>query len=206
MTLLWKIKDAIRKMIGGGYINCADEISPELTVVSSNCTGSLVCHEIGLRFNSPFVNLWIQPKDYLKLIENLPVYMEKELIFTDDRSVNYPVALLGDVKIYFQHYKTEDEAKSKWEQRKHRMNYNHICYMMVQKDGCTYDDIKYFDSMPLKNKVIFTSKPYPEFESASYIKGFEKRGEIKHMYEFESLISLKKYYYQFDMINFLKNT
>ena len=174
--------------------------------MSSNCTGSLVCHEIGLRFNSPFVNLWIPPKDYIKLIGKLTVYMEKELVFVDDKEVNYPVALLGDVKIYFQHYKTENEARKKWNQRKQRMNYNHICYIMVQKDGCTYDDIKQFDLLPAKNKVIFTSKPYQEFNSAFYIRGFEKRGEIKHMYEFESLFSLKKYYYQFDMIDFLKNT
>lgn len=204
MTLLWKIKDFIRKSCGGGYCDCAEIINPELTVISSNCTGSLICHEIGIRFNSPFVNLWIQPGDFVKLLGDLQRYMSKPLEFIKDDELDYPVAMLGDVKIYFQHYKTKEDAEAKWEQRRQRMNYDHLCAMMVEKDGCTYEDIRNFDALPIENKVVFTYKDYPEFPSAFYVKGFERGKAINHMYEFESLFSLKKYYYQFDTIDFLK--
>lgn len=65
MTPYWLIKDKIRTEIGlgiGVYVgwdgaNCSSKINPVLTVVSSNYTGSLIDHKIGLRFNFPFVNL-----------------------------------------------------------------------------------------------------------------------------------------------------
>ncbi len=40
---------------------------------------------------------------------------------------------------------------------------------MVQKDGCTEQDICSFDSLKLKHKVIFTVKEYPQYRSAYYI-------------------------------------
>lgn len=211
MTPYWNIKDRIRTAIclrfgwgGGGYCNCFSKINPALTVVSSNCTGSLICHEIGLRFNSPFVNLWIHPHDFVRLVDDLEEYMNAPLRFVKDAQVKYPVAMLKDVRIYFQHYKSEEEAEYKWLQRRARMDYEHLCIIMVQKDNWCYEDLKQFDSLPYEHKVVFTNKEYPELESAYYIRGFEDKPEIRHMYEFEGLFSLKKYYYQFDTIQFLE--
>lgn len=34
-----------------------------VTIIASNCIGGMVYHDLGLKFNSPFINLWITPKD-----------------------------------------------------------------------------------------------------------------------------------------------
>lgn len=61
-------------------------------------------HDLGLRFNSPFVNMFIEARDYVKLLCNLDDYLAMELSFQKEKSVGYPIALLGDVKLHCVHY------------------------------------------------------------------------------------------------------
>lgn len=88
MTPYWRIKNSIRKVKD---IKIDDEVS----VFSSNCTGSLYLHEHHLRFNSPFVNLWVRPAEYIKLLLDLDRYLNSKMVFVHDENVNYPVGLLG---------------------------------------------------------------------------------------------------------------
>ena len=90
----------------------------DISLVSSNCNGACILHELGLEFNSPFVNLWLKPSDFIKMCRNFNEYMQEELIFTKEDGIKYPVGVLNDIRIYFQHYKSENEAKDKWESRK----------------------------------------------------------------------------------------
>lgn len=46
---------------------------------------------------------------------------------------------------------------------------DNLYIIMVQKDGCTEQDICSFDSLKFKHKVIFTVKEYPQYRSAYYI-------------------------------------
>lgn len=112
----------------------------------------------------------------------------------------------GDVKIFFQHYKTEQEAIEKWQSRSERINKEKIRVIMVQRGKCCYDDLMNFELLPYEHKVCFTYKEYPEFKSTYYIKGFEKKKAVGDLFGFESLLSLKKYYDQFDMASFLNGT
>ena len=40
----------------------------------------MILHDLGLRFNSPFVNLWISPSDFIKMLGRLNYYMSCELV------------------------------------------------------------------------------------------------------------------------------
>lgn len=145
----------------------------DFSLVASNCNGSLILHDLGLRFNSPFVNLWIKPKDYIKMLSNFEWYMDQELKFVKEDGIDYPIGIINEVRIYFQHYNSEDEAKAIWQKRKERINYNNLFVMFTERDGCTYEDLKAFDELPFNNKIVFTKKEYPHIKSSFYIKGFE---------------------------------
>lgn len=88
------------------------------SIIASNCNGGTMCSDLGIRFNSPFVNLWIRADDFIKILRNLRYYMEAQLEFIDDHDFDYPVGTIDDVKIYFQHYKSREEAARKWHERK----------------------------------------------------------------------------------------
>ncbi len=73
------------------------------------------------------------PKYYLKFINNLEHYIKEctlsfikpaeskyydYLKMNTDEFENYPIGLLGDIEIDFFHYKTEEEAREKWNRLK----------------------------------------------------------------------------------------
>ena len=77
--------------------------NPDVTILSSNCLGGCIAHDLNLRFNSPTVNLWMTPKDFIRFCSDLRTYTRSELQFIEldgFRGV-YPVAKLNDITIYF---------------------------------------------------------------------------------------------------------
>lgn len=87
-------------------------------MICNNCIGALILKDLGLRYNSPFVNLWIKSEDYYKLCKNFKEYMNYDIVQVQDSSVNYPVGKLNDILIYFMQYDNFENAKLKWDERK----------------------------------------------------------------------------------------
>lgn len=170
----------------------------QMSVISSNCNGALILHDLAERFNSPFVNLYLTPGDFVKYLQNIRYYAALPLTFTASDKP-YLVGRLGDIQLYFVHYHCEREAGEKWEQRNKRIDFDHLFIMMTERDGCTYEDLQAFDRLPFSNKVVFTRREYPEFSSAFYIKGFEKQHQVGDLFEFSGWFG-KKYYDQFDYV------
>lgn len=176
----------------------------DFSIIASNCNGGVLAHDLGVEFKSPFVNLWITPHDYIKLLQNLRLYMENDLEFVTEPGISYPVGQLKDIKIYFQHYKSEEEAKNNWIKRRERIDYNNILVLFTDRDGCTYDDLLEFDKLPFK-KVVFTCKDYPEIKSSFYIKGFEDDNQVGVLSDFMPKKIGVRYYDQFDFAKWIDN-
>ncbi|MDO4701645.1 MAG: DUF1919 domain-containing protein [Erysipelotrichaceae bacterium] len=175
----------------------------DFSIIASNCIGSFICHDLHVRFNSPFVNLWLHADDFIKYLQNMRYYNSCTLTFIKEEGIEYPVGLLDDIKIYFKHYKNEEEAKTKWIQRVKRINYDNLFVIFTDRDGCTYQHLKAFEELDIKNKVVFTHKPYPEFKSAYYIKGFEQQDKLGNLYEYRHRFTGFKYYDQFNYVKWL---
>lgn len=175
----------------------------EFSMVANNCNGAFICHDLGLRYHSPFVNLWMLPGDYLKLLKDLEGYLNSELTFTEEAGIEYPVGVLRDVKIYFQHYKSEEEAREKWKQRLARMNYDNLFVLLTESDGCTYEMLQEFDKLPYCNKAALVHKPYPELKSAFHLTGYEDRGSVGECYHYKGPYTGEKIYDAFDYVSWL---
>lgn len=147
------------------------------SIIASNCNGGVILSDLDIKFNTPTINLFFYPEDFLEFISSIKENLEYELI-EEESNYNYPVGSLNNIKIHFMHYKTFKEAKEKWDSRKNRINYNNLFIMCTDRDGCTYEQIKRFDQLPYKNKIMFTHKQYPEFKSCYYIEGFENQSSV----------------------------
>lgn len=84
-----------------------------MTVISANCVGAFILHDLGEPFNSPFVNLYLSPKDFIRYLQNIPFYQQQTLVF-EKTEKPYPVGKLADITLYFMHYHSEQEAREKW--------------------------------------------------------------------------------------------
>lgn len=187
-------------------INCKNRSrlkQSNVTLISSNCNGACILHDLGLKFNSPFVNLWMKPKDYIKLLQNLQHYMGCELSFVQEPDISYPVGMLDDVKIYFQHYESREEARQKWEKRTRRMDFEKLYILFSDRDGCSYQDLCDFEALPFSHKAVFTHIPYPELPSAVYIPGWENEECVGLCSEYVSHFSGRKHYDAFDYVKWI---
>jgi uncharacterized protein (DUF1919 family) len=147
--------------------------SSDFTVVSNNCWGAHLYEKLGVPYKTPFVGLFVPPEDYLRLLDDFDALIGGALVFADksafpryntmraERGLTYPIAVLGGkVELHFMHYKTVEEADSKWHRRRLRMVKDPERYFFKFDDrDASREDIERFVSLPFMNKVCFTAKP-----------------------------------------------
>lgn len=136
----------------------------QFVVTSNNCWGAEIYKKLNKEYNTPFVGLYIYAPDYLKLLQNFDALMLKKIVFTDkskwlQRNANYPIGLIDDIEIHFLHYKSEDEATSKWERRLERMNEiknkDLFFFKICDRDEASMEIINEFHKLSFKNKISF---------------------------------------------------
>ena len=170
----------------------------DFTIIASNCVGGTIYRDLGIEYSSPFVGLFILPKDFVQLCEHLEYYLNLPLIEDNSLRMNYPVGKLGDISVHFVHYRDFPEAKTKWERRILRVNFSSLVFILVERDGCTFADIKKFDNLPYEKKVILTAHSYPMIQSAFQLQTYSRSTEVgdctgfvfsrlgfRHMYQFD---------------------
>lgn len=176
-----------------------------ISIVASTCNGGVIAHDLGLRFNSPFVNLWIRPKEYIRLLSDLRGYLSNNLVFIKENNIPYPIALLGDVRLYFQHFESERYAEEKWKARVERVDYDNIAVFFTDRDGCTDQDLLDFDALPYARKVVFTHRKHPEIKSAYFISGFENDREVGILSEYRHPFLEIRYLDDFNYVEFFND-
>lgn len=171
-------------------------INNNTTIISNNCFAGRIMQDLGIKYNSPTLGLYIWTPDYIEFVSNLHYYLtEAKLTFVkhskyplgDERRAKwshwYPIGLLdGKVEIQFLHYHSESEAAEKWYRRVGRINWNDILVIGMEQNLCTLSDIYDFDNLPYERKVMFTSRYLPEVKSNIYLKDFDGRDEVGDAY------------------------
>ncbi len=183
-------------------------INTDFTIISSDCFGGLVYHNLAQRFNSPTINLYFSQTDFINFVSNLKEYLSKELVEVLDHNMNHPVGKLSyngvDVVINFMHYSSFEYAKKKWDERKNRVDFQNIYIIQTLPRDLTREYIETFENLPFDNKLLITKNnrfnsdcivSHPIFSSKNY-----KPGKIL---EYKSLVSLKRYMDDIDYVKFL---
>lgn len=198
-NLLDKIQLKRRKRVA--QEKAAQLKNKDFTLLSNNCNGGVILSELCVRFNSPFINLNINPTDYVKYLKNLDYYsnLPIKVEFTDRE---YPIGMLGDLTIEFIHYHTCEEAEQKWIERTQRINKENMFIMLTEQDDCTEELVRAFDELAYENKVVFTYKKYEDVKSAIYLEKFKDDPRGVHMFlNFENRISVKRKFDCFDFVS-----
>ena len=138
-----------------------------ICIISNNCWAGDIYEALNLKYNTPFIGLFINAPCYIKLLNNFDFYLKSELKFKesskyDIKGINYPIGLLNDIEIHFLHYKSKEEAFEKWNRRKSRMpkDLNNYHYKMDDRDFGTKQEISAFHNLAFSNKISFTKEKY----------------------------------------------
>ncbi len=128
------------------------------TIFSCNCWGGITYNSLGLEFESPFINMFLEPKDYIRFLHKPRFYIEQELKLeysarNNDLNIDYPVVSIEDITLHFNHYSSFDEARKKWMRRKERINWKNLFVMMYDQNSMYIDE---FEDLPYEKKVFFS--------------------------------------------------
>ncbi|HKM35338.1 MAG TPA: DUF1919 domain-containing protein [Lachnospiraceae bacterium] len=142
----------------------------KVSIITNQCWGGYTYHSLDMKFYSPFINLFMNNEDYLKLMNDFNWYMEQPLVYLKELyeinlKRNYPVAQLGDITLHMNHYLNFEEALTAWNKRKNRINYNNLLFVMRIDE---LQEAKVFAESSPKYKIGFSNKPYP-FENIIYL-------------------------------------
>lgn len=177
-------------------------IDTNISIISQNCIGGVMYHELGLKFCSPTINIYIEAEDFIKFCENMQHYLSieaKSLRFVKERS--YPVGYLDDIKIYFVHYTSEEEAIKKWEERRKRINYKKICIVMTDRDGFNKEILHRFSSLKYK-KILFASRNYSN-KDVIFMPCFKRQQCVGGLTAYCNVFGKRYYRKYFDIIKWL---
>lgn len=156
--------------------------SRDFTIISNNCWGGKVYQYFDMPYLTPTVGLYFFTDDYLRFVSNLEYYLSLELMFISIDNSHHrdellkkkrvcPIGILGDVEIVFLHYKTETEAKEKWNRRKERINLDNLYFKISRQNSCTEEHLKSFANLPYAHKIIINSRKKPLYSCEYYWNG-----------------------------------
>ena len=168
----------------------------DVTIISQNCIGGVIYHDLGMQFFSPTINLFFKEPDFVRFVLNLEHYMACELEMRWEEE--YPVGRLEDIEIHFMHYETCKEAKEKWERRKQRINWGNILVLATDQEG--FDEVLFrqWKQIPYA-KVLFTAQTqYAQDQDSMFFPEYGAQGVVG------DLISRREFYKDGRIIGHIK--
>lgn len=171
----------------GKFLNKKRLKNNSFCIISNDCWGGELYAYFDVKYNTPFIGLYLMAPCYIKLLQNFEDYMQLDLNFIEKskyEDVNayklnkqFPTATLGDIEIQFLHYKSNEEAKEKWTRRKERMNFDRLFFKFDgQKDLANLSLMKEFDDLPFKNKICISQTKTSEVKSNVFCPNWEQDG------------------------------
>lgn len=157
-----------------------------VSIISDDCWGGKIYHYLCLRFDSPFINFFIYNDDFVKLISNFKIYMNKPLVLEQEGTVTeMPVGSLGEkeekVYLHFNHAYSFEEAKLEFERRRDRINKNNLFIKMSYGWGkYSENTVLEYDKIPC-NKKIFLTPFETRFKSEVVLDYFREEYKRKNL-------------------------
>lgn len=80
--------------LGINHRNQSRLVNQNFTIISQNCVGGVIYHELGKQFTSPTINMYMDVPDYIKFISNLKENITSDFIEVKS-DYSYPCAEIG---------------------------------------------------------------------------------------------------------------
>lgn len=171
----------------------------DFSIISQNCTGGVIYHDLGLEFLSPTVNLFFAQNDFIKFCMNIEYHMKQEVKeIKTDRS--YPVGMIGDIKLNFMHYQSFEDARSCWNRRKERIKFDKMIMIGVAPKETELSTVEAFEKIPYP-KILLCQEEINS-KSAFCVPGFDKI-RSNQLLGFVSPISGKRYLDAWDYVSWI---
>ena len=172
-TIPVRVRDRLRgNSISARLKKRVNHAKPEpVSIISQNCIGGVLYHDLGMKFLSPTINLFFKEPDFVRFANNLTYYINCELQMMWDEE--YPIGKLDDITVYFMHYDNCRDAKEAWNRRKERILWDKILVVSTDHEG--FDQAAYTQWLKVPyDKILFTAhKSFSEDPDSVYYPEYE---------------------------------
>lgn len=147
-----------------------------LSILSQQCIGGVIYHDMGMQFLSPTINLYLNAKDFLTMVENIEYYMKLpvDMKMENGKIVGY----LEDLRIVFMHYTEIENAKQKWEERKTRILWDKIFVICSDRDGFDEECFERFQKLKYPKALVARN---PKWKNEKFCVYLEKYSEEEYI-------------------------
>lgn len=180
----------------------------DFSLITNDCVGGVICHDLGEQFRSPTVNLWIPNAHFLAFVQDLKYYLSCEIRETPDASKSYPVGTIIPkddahipVEVNFEHYVSFEDGYAKWKERSKRVNYDRLYFIWHFFDDDHSERILAFDRLDARTLAIL-HEPVEGIKNGAVVNCYNEdpyNGKILSVIE----KSGKRYLDDVDYIGFL---
>lgn len=170
----------------------------DVSIICSTCIGGVIYHDLGLKFLSPTINMYMHNLDFIKFACNLKHYCSLKLSFIETDE-SFPVAMCGDIRLNFNHSKTAEEAESNWERRKQRINHDNLFLIFYYRDGFTVEQIREIEKADCKGKAVLTHKPL----GLNYEVYMHGNGDPEQNFLEEDMYGIRSFEKEWDFVSWL---
>lgn len=182
------------------------------SIISKNCIGGVMSHDLGERFNSPTVNLWFNPEDFFVFVSDLDYYLNCEIKEAFEDGINYPVGRMynGDqyITVYFMHYHSFPEAIEKWKERSKRVRKDNLFvvfeYPAINATREEQEEVKRkFDAIPCENKIMITKRSELTGKNIVHMRFYDETHYSGKILSRKNRLSVKRFLDDYDYVSFL---
>lgn len=184
------------------------------SIISNNCVGGVMSHDLHERFNSPTVNLWFGFSDFFKFVGDLDYFLNAEIVEAFENGINYPVGRIyhkdGYITIYFTHYNSFTDAVVKWKERAKRVDKNNIFivleYPAIRDTQTEQEEMKrMFDAIPYDNKIMITKQSELSGDNIVHMPFYDETHFNGKILSRKNKLSVKRYLDDFNYVSFLNH-
>ena len=182
------------------------------SIISRNCVGGIIYHDLGLKFNSPTINLSMDNDDFLTFLENLESFLTKgKMVQLDSSNQSYPVGCLKNedkcITLNFVHYYSFEEGRDKWFERSKRVDFQNIfvIWEFSKEGGPSDDQWQRFCNLKFNNKILLTGKKFDVKDSHIFkLNIYGSKYHYGKILEYRNgFFAYKRYLDQFHYVDFL---
>lgn len=156
------------------------------TILANTCIGGTIYNDLRLEFLSPTIDM--RCRNYIQFLKNYKYYLsidiedKKDDFLKEDKEEMWafaPEGSFGDSVCWrYVHAENGTVATEKWNERRHRVNFDNIIALMIIR---TDEEAKEFDRLPIERKLGFYWKDL-KLKSVLYTPEWEKGENIKYKY------------------------
>lgn len=173
-------------------------VNKPLTIISQNCIGGVIYHDLGWKFLSPTINLFMNSVDFVKFANHLEHYISQEMVMRWDEV--YPIGLLDDIEVHFMHYNTCRDAKVAWERRCSRMEWNRILVLCTDRDGFSDTCFEQWQKIEFPKLLFTANQKYRNHPDSLFFPEYKKQEMVG------DLIPRRRFYRHDALVRKLINT